>query len=314
MILMGPTKRDFEWVYSPEELRSRVDDLKSLGYSESDIHILVEDSAVLGISENLDGIHTHNASSIGSKFKSLFTGRDRVREELKKLELEQHEIDHYQKDLERGGILLYTERSSLSRERDNFSSFGDDTRTLDKDEVKRNTALQPFGNGIDRDGTMHHDENLVDKHIKPNYEDSSRRDFGEIYTSTVSRDEQYGTPHYENKFQDSRLKGETIHPTTDRPTIDESAPSEKLMEHEPGTGIGNGNSKIEDGNNRSQEVQSPGADPNLGPAPFGSDADEEQLLTGENGVNEETLNSDGTRRVHDDEDHRPDAPPTPRLF
>lgn len=313
---MEPTNRDFELVYSPEELRSRIEELKGRGYSESDIHILVEDSAVLGASENLGGIHTHNAGSVGSKFKSLFTGRDSVREELKNLDLEQREIDDYQKDLEKGGILLYAERSSLSRERDNFSAFGDDTRTLDSDEVKHNAASEPLGKDIERDGRTHNDEKLQGKNIEPSYEDSSRRDYGEIYTSTVSRDEQYGTTKYENKYQDSRLKGENIHPTTDRPTPDESSPSEKLMNHEPATGTekGNDNLKRDEGVNFRQDDQSPGTDPNLGPAAFGRDSEEEQLLRGENGEYEETLNPDGTRRHHDGEEHKPDTPPTPRLF
>lgn len=296
---MEPKNRDFELVYSPEELRSRIEQLKGRGYSESDIHILVEDSAVLGTSDNLDGIHTHNAGSVGSKFKSLFTGRDSVREELRNLDLEQREIDDYQQDLEKGGILLYTERSSLSRERDNLSSFGDDTRAVDSDELKHNNESGSLG-----------------MNTESKYEDSSKRDYGEIYTSTVSRDEQYGTPHYEAKYKDSRLKGENIHPTTDRPSPDETAASEKVMDHEPGidTEEGNDNLNRQDGVNLRQDEPSPGTDPNLGPAPFGRDSEEERLLKEEHGVDEEGLNPDGTRRNYDGEDNRPDAPPTPRLF
>ncbi len=302
---MDSRNRDFELVYSPEELRSRIEELKGRGYSESDIHILVEDSAVLGTAERLDGIHTHNAGSAGSKFKSLFTGRDSVREELKNLDLEQREIDNYQKDLEKGGILLYTEHT-LSRERDNISSFGDDTRTLDSDEVKHSSMLS--ANDTD---TEHNEENL-----KTNYEDTARREYVEIYTSTVSRDEQYGTPNYEDKYKDSRLKGENIHPTTDRPAMDESSPSEKKMEHEPAIDAENEDDKLnrEDGVNRRQDEPSPGVNPNLGPAPFGRDSEEEKLARNENGEYEEALNPDGTRRNHDGEDHRPDTPPSPRLF
>ncbi|HSP23156.1 MAG TPA: general stress protein [Planococcus sp. (in: firmicutes)] len=293
---MEPTNRDFELVYSPEELRSRIEELKGRGYSESDIHVLVEDSDVLGAADNLNGVQTHNAGSVGSKFKSFFTGRDSVREELKNLDLEQREIDDYQRDLEKGAILLYTDRGSLSRERDNQSSFGDDTRVLDSDEVNRNAALEPFGKDVEKDGSEHSSE---------------------IYTTTVPREEQYGVPNYGDEHKDSRLKGENIHPTTDRrPTLDESSPSEKLMEHEPalGTQEGNDNLNREDGVNRRQDEQSPGVDPNLGPAPFGRDSEEEHLLSGENGDYEEPLNPDGTRRNHDGENRRPDTPPTPKLF
>lgn len=285
---MEPTNRDFELVYSPEELRSRIEELKGRGYSESDIHVLVEDSAVLGASANLDGVHTHNAGSVGSKFKSFFTGRDSVREELKNLDLEQREIDDYQQDLEKGGILLYTDRGSISSERDNHPSFADGSRALDSDEAIRNT----------------------------DYSDPSRKDSGEIYTTAVPREKQYGEPNYGDEHKDSRLKGENIHPTTDRPTLDESSPSEKVMEHEPGLGTKEGNEHLnrEDGVNRRQDEQSPGVDPNLGPAPFGRDSEEEGLLNSENGDYEEPLNPDGTRRNYDSEDRKSDTPPTPKLF
>ena len=285
---MEPKNRDFELVYSPEELKSRIEELKGRGYSESDIHVLVEDSAVLGASDDLDGVHLHNAGGVGSKFKSFFTGRDGVREELKNLDLEQREIDTYQQDLEKGGILLYTDRGSLSRERDNQSSFGDDTRALDSDELNRKT----------------------------DYSDPSRKDSGEIYTTAVPREEQYGVPNYGDEHKDSRLKGENIHPTTDRPTLDESSPSEKVMEHEPALGTKEGidNLNREEGVNRRQDEQSPGVDPNLGPAPFGRDSEEEHLLSGENGDYEEPLNPDGTRRNYDGEDRKSDTPPSPKLF
>lgn len=292
---MEPTNRDFELVYSPEELRSRIEELKGRGYSESDIHVLAEDSAVLGAADNLNGVQTHNAGSVGSKFKSFFTGRDSVREELKNLDLEQREIDNYQQELEKGAIFLYTDRESVSRERDNQSAFGDDTRVLDSDEVNRNTASEPFDNNIEKDGSRHS---------------------GEIYTSAVPREEQYGMPNYGDEHKDSHLKGENIHPTTDQPTLDESLPSEKVMEHEPalGTQEGNDNLNREDGVNRRQDEQSPGVDPNLGPAPFGRDSKEEHLLSGENGDYEEPLNPDGTRRNHNGEDRSSDTPPTPKLF
>lgn len=280
---MKSTNRDFELVYSPEELRSRIEEYKGRGYSESDIHVLVENNAVLGTAENLDGVHTHDAGSVGSKFKSFFTGRDSVREELKNLDLEQREIDNYQHDLEKGAILLYTDRDLAAvDERGNKLAFGDDTRP----------------------------EGSVD------YSDPSRKDSGEIYTTTVSREDQYGTPNYGDEHKDSRLKGENIHPTTDRPTLDESSPSEKLMEHEPalGTEEGNDNLNREDGVNRRQDEHSPGVDPNLGPAPFGRDSEEERLLTEENGDYEEPLNPDGTRRNYDGENRKSDTPPSPKLF
>lgn len=271
---MESTNREFTMAYSQEEMHRRVEELKSSGYRENDIHVLVHDDAVLGATTDLKGIHTHETGTTGSKFKSFFTGRDTVREELKKLDLEERQIDTYQQDLENGAILLYTEGGAPSGSR-NLT-----------DSTSRSTS------------------------------DPSNLGSEEIYTSEVPREEQYGLPSYGDKLQDSRLKGENIHPTTSGHTMDETAPEEKLMEHEPGLGEGTGGDLIDgdDGVRRRQDDQSPGIDPNLGPAPFGRDSEEEHLLNDQdqNGGKPRHRSDEGP--YSDDKDKRPGTPPTPKLF
>ncbi|MDN7244456.1 general stress protein [Planococcus shenhongbingii] len=310
---MKPLNREIVLVYSQEEMLSKVEELKMRGYQENDIHVLVDDDSVLGAVDNDRNIQTHETGSIGSKFKSFFTGKDTVREELKKLDLEQREIDDYQENLENGAILLYTEQSS--REDDNYSSFGDDARPIDSDEVKRNTAMAPFGRDIERDDLRHNDAPIRDKDVSTDLGTTGIRS-DEIYTTEVPREEQYGLPSYGDKTQDSRLKGDSIHPTTGSQTADESLPEEKLMEHEPGLGSAAGGDILntDDGVHRRQDDQSPGVDPNLGPAPFGRDSEEEHLLNDRNDDFEKPRSPREGKTLHEEADKKPGTPPTPKLF
>lgn len=312
---MNSRNRDFILVYSQEEMLSKVEELKMRGYRESDIHVLVDDDSVLGAVDDRHELQTHETGSLGNKFKTFFTGKDSVREELKQMDLEQRDIDLYQESLENGAILLYTESGS-SREQDNYSSFGDDTRTVDSDEAKRNTAMAPFGRDIERDDQRHRDEKIHDKDVVGTDLGTTGIRSDEIYTTETSHEEQHGLPSNGGKAQDSRLKGDSIHPTTGSRTADESNPEEKLMEHEPGLGADTGQDIInsDDGVHRRQDDQSPGVDPNLGPAPFGRDSEEEHLLADRDDNFEEPRNPRDGRSLHDEADKKPGTPPTPKLF
>lgn len=293
---MGPTKREFELVYSQEEMESRIEKLKMLGYDESAIHVLARDKDVFGNITSGTSLHTHEAESVGTQFKSFFTGEDAVRTELKKLELDHTAAEKYQEDIKNGAILLYTDSGENNRGKENISSFGDDSRDLDADEVKKNTAFTPFGRDIERDGRKHDDENIIDEDVKSPLNEadetytsdvnSSINEADEIYTRDVPREQQHGNPGYMDKAKDSRLDGAQIHPTKDNG--EKNKREEKLNR--------------EEGVNRRQDEPSPGVDPNLGPAPFGRNSEEEHLI-------EEERNDDSHDDPRDDT-----TPPTPRFF
>ena len=264
---MEPTNREFVLVYSQEEMRSKIEEMKIQGYREEDVHVLVDDEAVLS-AEDTSRLDIHETGTIGSKFKSFFTGTDAVRDEMKNLDLEQRQIDLYQEELGNGAILLYTEGLPHNR----VAATSNESYSAEKDE---------------------------------------------IYTSEVPREEQYGLPKYGDKPKDSRIKGENIHPTTGSQTADESAPKEKLMEHEPGIASTEGTDVLDqgDGVNRREDEQSPGIDPNLGPAPFGRDSEEEHLLNDQHDDHkDDDKNPKDRRPFHEDIEKKADTPPTPRLF
>lgn len=87
----------------------------------------------------------------------------------------------------------------------------------------------------------------------------------------------------------------------------------------------------EDGINRRQDEPSPGVDPNLGPAPFGRDSEEEKLIRdsyddSDRGVDDPKHTLDGhddvdnrhnprdVRPFHEDVQKKTSTPPTPRLY
>lgn len=106
---MKSINHKFEVVYTERELEAKVEDLKTLGYSKKDIHVLANNADILNAVETQEEVHTHETETITDKFKSMFTGKDAVREELTKLNLNQTEIDEFHDILENDGIVLYTE-------------------------------------------------------------------------------------------------------------------------------------------------------------------------------------------------------------
>lgn len=344
---MKPTNREFEMVYSQEEMEQRIEQLKMHGYEENDIHVLARDKDVFNSYKSRANVDRHEAESFSTKFKSFFSGEDTVHTQLRDLDLDETQIERYSEDIKKGAILLYTDGHSRNLERENTSSFGDDTRTVDIDERKRNTALAPFGRDIERDEQKFDDEKIRDRDVRVDI-DGERTNAGEptsntiaqdserIYTSEVRREDQHGHPGYANKTKDSRLEGDSIHPTTDRKLEDESSLREKSFDHEPQleSEAQEDDLNREEGINRRQDEPSPGVDPNLGPAPFGRDSEEEHLirdnddhdgghrtdpedpkhtLDGHDEV-DNRQNPRDARPFHEDVEKKTSTPPTPRLF
>ncbi|HSJ37913.1 MAG TPA: general stress protein [Planococcus sp. (in: firmicutes)] len=344
---MELTNREFEMVYSQEEMEQRIEQLKMHGYSENDIHVLARDKDVFNSYKSRLNVQRHEAESLSSKFKSFFSGEDTVQTQLMDLNLDQPTVERYSEDIKKGAILLYTDGQPIGWERENTTSFGDDTRTADIDESKRNTAFTPFGRDIERDGKKFNDEKIRDRDVRADINGEATetdelsprtiaQDSKKIYTSEVRREDQHGHPAYGKKTKDSRLEGETIHPTTDRKPENERSLKEKSFDHEPQleTEAQYDDLNREEGINRRQDEPSPGVDPNLGPAPFGSDSEEERLINDSDDHNNEAKgghedtkhalddhdevdnrqNPRDGRPFHEDVEKKTATPPTPRLF
>lgn len=290
---MRSGNREFEIVYSKSEMETAIQALKAKGYREGDIHVLANDKKVVESAGN-EGVQADQANSFSNRFKSFISGKDVVRKELDRFNLNKDRADDYEREIEKGAVLLYTDGQTVSDDDEHFSSLDDSNEPMDTE----GSSGQRSG-----DKVIHRHEEM------PNNPD-------EIYAREVSREDQHARAGKSDRLQDSRLKGDEIHPTAGL-NKDEGAAREKELDHEPGlqTKEGEDNLLREDGVNLRQDEPSPGVDPNLGPAPFGRDSEEEHLL------NDERRNdSDKPRnkRDHYDEHEKRNkdntTPPSPRLF
>ncbi|MBT2581676.1 general stress protein [Planococcus sp. ISL-109] len=313
---MAQTNRQYEIVYSQEEMEQALDTLIARGYRNEDIHVLANDKNMVKQAHDRYGVDAYKANSFKNRMKIFLTGENEARTKLEQFGLDRDAVDHYDREIERGAVLLYTDGTpSGSGESEHFSSHSDDNRPMDLEGEDRNTAFAPFGRDIEREGRQYNEEKILDKDDQKH---EKHRDTGVkgIYTTDATREEtNKSQPH--SKSQDSRLKGDEIHPTGDRakPSGAEK-PAEKRMDHEPELGTSEGEKELnrEDGVNRRQNEPSPGADPNLGPAPFGRDSEEEHLLNDRRDDFESPKSPRNVNDFHNQVEKKTGTPPTPRLF
>ncbi|MDQ0429006.1 hypothetical protein QOZ98_001833 [Planomicrobium stackebrandtii] len=286
---MRSGNREFEIVYSKEELETAIQALKAKGYHQGDIHVLANDKELVE-SAGSEGVKADQANSFSNRFKSFLGGKDIVRKELDRFNLNKDRTDDYEREIEKGAVLLYTDGQAGSSEDEHFSSLDDSNNPTDREEK---TAGTPGSGAVSRHTDAKHGSD-------------------EIYAREVSREDQHVRAGKGDRFQDSRLKGDEIHPTSGL-AKDEGSVREKEMDHEPAlqTKEGEENLLREAGVNRRQDEPSPGVDPNLGPAPFGRDSEEEHLLNDDLDTTRES-NDQHDERNKRNKDNTP--PPTPKLF
>ncbi len=289
---MKSGNREFEIVYSKSEMETAVEALKAKGFNEQDIHVMANEKTVVESASDT-GVHAEKANSISSSFKSLLSGKDSVAKELDRLNLNKDRADDYQREIEKGAILLYTDGQTGSQEDEHFSSLDDSHNPMD----------------LEAESTR----NAISGEAAPTQENHSE---DEIYTREVSREDQHVRSVNNDRFQDSRLKGDEIHPTAGLKKDEESI-REKELDHEPGlqTKEGEENLLREEGVNRRQSEPSPGVDPNLGPAPFGRDSKEEKSLNDKQSSDfEHGRNPEEHREIESKKNKDNLNPPSQRFF
>ncbi|MGB6408355.1 MAG: general stress protein [Planococcus donghaensis] len=281
---MKSGNQEFEIVYSKSEMEEMLQVLKAKGYQKRDIHVLANDKEIIE-SAGKSGVSADQANSFSNRFKSFISGKDIVRKELDRFNLSKERTDDYERAIEKGAVLLYTDGDAATPEDEHFSSLDDSNAPMDLEAETAGTA----------------DSHAVSRHQEKQHASD------EIYAREVSREDQHARAAEHDRFQDSRLKGDEIHPTGGL-NKEERAGQRKDMEHEPGLQNGDNKDELlrEKGVNRREDEPSPGVDPNLGPAPFGRDVEE----TG----NEQRTNPDEYRDVKHKRDSDNTTPPTPRLF
>ncbi|EIM05054.1 hypothetical protein A1A1_18142 [Planococcus antarcticus DSM 14505] len=90
-------------VFSENDLKNKIEDLKSAGYKEQNLHIIAKDTEHF---ENY-AFDKEEVGTFTDKFKGFISGDSGVREGVKSLGLSETETERYTADLEKGGILVY---------------------------------------------------------------------------------------------------------------------------------------------------------------------------------------------------------------
>lgn len=228
-------QRHVEVAWSQEELNQKIEALRAQGYNESDIHVVAREPERFQLNSSEAHVDTHEAGTFWDRFKSFFTGEDATTESLSRLNLEHHEQEQYATDLSNGGAILYVEGVTRS---DEYNTFGE------------------TGNSYE----SYHGETTN----------------GTVGTEFVNqRFTQPETPLGEHTPEENRELFASTHQSYEEDEVVQDDAFEikpQLTSAEETTTFETAEPRMEAGYEEQQAygAESPGADPNLGPAAFGN--------------------------------------------
>ncbi|WP_088006213.1 general stress protein [Indiicoccus explosivorum] len=172
----------------------------------------------------------------------------------------------------------------------------------------RNTALSPFGRDIERDELRHDDPQIDDEDV----EKGERTMYSEERGRSDDGRREHGAP---------------IHPSSSDGDLEPASPARdnheppmvRRTEEEADEKREHPYEDEREGVNRSDDEPSPGNDPNLGPAPFGRDSEEQHLMEekerrGRDVKGDERVKIIDKRDKNYEERRDDDLPPSPRFF
>ena len=272
------SNRRIEIARTEEEMYEKLEGLQNQGYAESDIHVISTENAHLNTLSRHSEVSTHETGTFMDKFKSWFTGEDAVAEGLRKLDLSEEERTRYAGEVARGSIILYTDVLTLNDEPMYGTNDQEYTDTVGTDVVQNRFMdnEEPISDYGKEQGFTPSNNEFVNATDGRFDEPQDRFARGETFATDpyLAREEN----HIGHATQEDRDVRES------RPTINESVTLEE----------------------KSYGTQSPGADPNLGPAAYGSETVVEE--------EEERLTHDQFEEKLEYQKKLDDIPPTNRLY
>lgn len=159
---MSSTNQVLAVLFSEEDLLRKIEDLKGDGYKEEELHLMAQDEDRFERAEQRTHIEIEETGGFSEKFKGLF-GKGGV----KSLDLSDEDQKRYKADLEKGGILIYIDKS-----RDNISEVMGTGGLRDRDGNPIEPSSNEFVNSVDnnfdeqedrfaRGESFQHDPSLV---------------------------------------------------------------------------------------------------------------------------------------------------------
>lgn len=141
---MSSDKTVLAVVFSESDLLKKIEDLKSAGYRERDLHIMAKNTDHF---ENY-GVDKKEVGTFTDKFKGFVSGDSGVREGVKSLNLPETETERYTADLEKGGILLYKDEENKTI-LDEISSNEVKAEQAEPNDHKRHQFINSVDNNFD---------------------------------------------------------------------------------------------------------------------------------------------------------------------
>lgn len=255
-------QRHVEVAWSQEELNQKIESLKAQGYSESDIHVVTKNPDRFQVHATDTHVDTHEAGSFWDRFKSFFTGEDATSESLHRLNLEQTERDRYATDLTNGGAILYVDHALRSDDYNTFGETGNSYESYHGDTT--GTVGTEFVNNRFTDN-----EPTLGEHT-PEENRQLFKSEGQAYTGEghVENDAYNIEPRMTEEQKTEHRSFEQAEPrfeTTDSQAFETTSPTFETTESTFETTEPRAYDE-----SRAYGAESPGADPNLGPAAFGN--------------------------------------------
>lgn len=255
-------QRHVEVAWSQEELNQKIETLKAQGYNESDIHVVTKDPDRFQVDAAETHVDTHEAGSFWDRFKSFFTGEDATSESLHRLNLEQTERDRYATDLTNGGAILYVDHALRS---DDYSTLGETGNSYESYHGETTgTVGTEFVNNRFTDN-----EPSLGEHT-PEENRQLFQNEGQAYTGEghVENDAYNIEPRMTEEQKTEHASFEQAEPrfeTTESQAFETTSPTFETTE----STFESTEPRAYD-ESRAYGAESPGADPNLGPAAFGN--------------------------------------------
>lgn len=118
---------------SEQALLGRIDNLKSQGVAERDLHVISKNK-LEGSALNYTDVNFKNADgSFGDKVASLFTGEDPQTRVFDKLNLSDAQRSEYEREIESGNILLYVDNDATYNTSDSSNHYDVDGQARHED-------------------------------------------------------------------------------------------------------------------------------------------------------------------------------------
>ncbi|WP_342527898.1 general stress protein [Chryseomicrobium sp. FSL W7-1435] len=254
--------RNVEVAWTQEELNQKIESLRSQGYNESDIHVVTKDPDRFQVHATETKVDTHETGTFWDRFKSFFTGEDATTESLSKLNLEQHDQERYSADLTNGGAILYVEDHLRSDEYNTFGETGNSYESY-SGETAAGTVGTEFVNKRFTDN-----EPILGEHT-PEENRQLFKNEAQAYSeeSVVENDAFNIEPRMteEQKTEHASFEQATPRAESTESTFETTEPRFESTESTFETNQPKGYEE-----SQAYGAESPGADPNLGPAAFGN--------------------------------------------